>query len=63
MFVVQLSRVRAEGESRGGEESVRQLEVDQLRRQLHQLQANAEVCILQAIIGSWFFNQSLYIQV
>jgi predicted nuclease with TOPRIM domain len=37
-----LSSLRAEGESRAGEETVRQLEVDQLRRQLHQLQATSE---------------------
>ena len=39
---VQLSSLRAEGESRAGEETVRQLEVDQLRRQL---QATSEVCV------------------
>ena len=41
--VSQLSSLRAAGEGRDEGEMVRQAELEQLRRQLHQLQTSAEV--------------------
>ena len=41
----QVSSVCAELESKAGDETVRKLEVEQLRGQLHQLQSNVEVHI------------------
>ena len=43
MSNVQVSNLRANVEGKAGDETVRNLELEQLRRQLHQLQTSSEV--------------------
>ena len=42
-IIIQLSNLRAKGETKTGDDNLRQLELQQLRRQLHQLQISSEV--------------------
>ena len=42
-IIIQLSNLRAKGETKTGDDNLRQLELEQLRRQLHQLQISSEV--------------------
>ena len=58
-----MTSLKKDGEGRAGSEVVQQLEVEQLRRQLHQLQADTEVGTGAVCVGGEYQCMYMYVQV
>ena len=62
MSNAQVSGLRANVEGKAGDETVRNLELEQLRRQLHQLQTSSEVhctCTCTVHVQLYYFSSAM----